>query len=251
MSLRERMDKGAVFTAWSYIASVLTVDALAGTQFDAVTLDMQHGGHNEESVLHSVAPILRHGKFPVARIPVGRFDMVSRALDFGVEAVIAPMINSVEDAKALAEYGKYPPMGGRSWGPSRALSLSGQTDIQTHLKTQNNATTLFAMIETAKAFDQLDAILGVDGIDGVFVGPADFSIALTDGAKVDPNIDDMLPNIEAIATRARASGKYAAIFATSPQMAAQYRDMGYHLIAISGDNTYITLGANGLLAQLK
>lgn len=101
--LATRLEAGeVVFTAWSGIPDSVTVEVVAAQAFDAVTLDMQHGGHHEDSVLRGVVPILRAGKHAVVRIPVGRFDMASRALDFGAEAIIAPMINSLEDARLFA-----------------------------------------------------------------------------------------------------------------------------------------------------
>ena len=107
----------------------------------------------------------------LVRIPVGRFDMASRALDFGAEAVIAPMVNSVEDARRFAASMKYPPVGERSWGPTFGLPRAGQGDLQTWLRELNSRTVAFAMIETRAALDALDGILDTPGIDGIFVGP--------------------------------------------------------------------------------
>ena len=127
--LAARLSAGdVVFTAWSLLPDALTVEALAATAVDAVTLDMQHGGHHEDSVLRGLAPIIAAGKPGVVRIPVGRFDMASRALDFGADAVIAPMVNSVADARAFAASMKYPPVGQRSWGASFAMARRRKSD---------------------------------------------------------------------------------------------------------------------------
>ena len=100
MSLEARLAAGeTVCSAWSCVPDALTVEVHAAQAFDAVTLDMQHGGHNEDSVLRSIVPVMRAQKPALVRIPVGRFDMASRALDFGAEGVIAPMVNSIEDAR--------------------------------------------------------------------------------------------------------------------------------------------------------
>jgi 4-hydroxy-2-oxoheptanedioate aldolase len=107
-----------LFTAWSAIPDPLVAEFLARSSFDAVTLDMQHGCHSTESVMRGVAAISLAGKPAIVRVPVGRFEMASRALDFGASAVIAPMVNSVADAKAFAGYMKFPPLGERSWGPT-------------------------------------------------------------------------------------------------------------------------------------
>ncbi len=118
------------------------------------------------------------------RIPVGRFDMASRALDFGAEAVIAPMVNSVEDARRFAAAMKYPPLGERSWGPTFAFPRHGQGDFSRMAARQQQAHRGIAMIETRAAVDALDGILDTPGIDGIFLGPSDFSIAWTNGATV-------------------------------------------------------------------
>ena len=146
---------------------------------------MQHGSHTTESIMRGVAAITLVGKPAIVRIPIGRFETASRALDFGAAAVIAPMVNSVADAKAFGAAMKFPPLGERSWGPTRVIALHGAPSLQAYLESANSDTLAIAMIETRAAQAVLDEILALDTIDGVFVGPSDFSIALSNGAKVD------------------------------------------------------------------
>lgn len=252
MNLAKRLSSGEpVFTAWSAIPDCLTVDAVAATGFDAVTLDMQHGGHNEASVLECIPSIVRHEKPALVRIPVSRFDMASRALDFGAEAVIAPMINSADDAMAFAASMKYPPVGARSWGPGRSVSLHGQAAGTAYLQAANRDTLSFAMIETRTAWSNAEAIVSVAGIDGVFVGPADFSIAWSNGEIVDPLLEDMMQAIEQIAGIADRAGKLAGIFAADPGTCARYREMGYRLLAVGNEAGYLNRGARSILEQAK
>ncbi|MFN3766440.1 MAG: HpcH/HpaI aldolase family protein [Aliihoeflea sp.] len=252
MSLAARLRAGdTVFTAWSGIPDFLTVEAIADTGFDAVTLDMQHGGHHEDSVLRGLAPVISAQRHAIVRIPVGRFDMASRALDFGAEAVIAPMVNSVADAQAFARSMKYPPLGSRSWGPVFAMPRRHTSDSSAWLGGQNEATLAFAMIETRQALDALDGILAVPGIDGVFVGPSDFSIAWTDGKVLDPSLPQMLDAVGEIARRTTKAGKLAAIYIVDPKLTVRYREMGYSLIALGSDQRYIAMGAKALLDDAK
>jgi 4-hydroxy-2-oxoheptanedioate aldolase len=252
MKLAERLSEGEVlFTAWSAIPDSLTVDAVAATGFDAVTLDMQHGGHDEASVLRGVPSIVRHGKPAIVRIPVGRFDMASRALDFGAEAVIAPMINSIADAKSFSAAMKYPPVGERSWGPTRSVSLHHQDAGSGYLREANAKTLALAMIETRQAWEQAEAIMSIEGIDGLFVGPADFSIAWSGGIKVDPGLHDMMEAIAQIAAIANTAGKLAGIFAVDPKICGQFRQMGYGLIAIGNETRYMIEGTNTLLERAR
>jgi 4-hydroxy-2-oxoheptanedioate aldolase len=247
-SLCARLKAGeTVFTAWSSLPDALVVEALAATRFGAVTLDMQHGGHAEDSVLRGIAPIVAAGKAAVVRIPVGRVDIASRVLDFGAEAVIAPMVNSVEDARAFAAAVKYPPLGERSWGPSFAMTRHGARSSAQWLERANGETLAFAMIETRAALEALDDILAVQGIDGVLVGPSDFSIAWTVGATIDPGLDDIMRPMADIAARARAAGKHAAIYVVEPALTGRFVAMGFRLIALGSDMRYLSLGADQLI----
>ena len=115
-----------LFTAWSGVPDALTVEIVAAQAFDAVTLDMQHGGHHEDSVLRGIVPVLRAGKHALVRIPVGRFDMASRALDFGAEAVIAPMVNSVDGRQALCRSDEISAARRALLGPDLRLSAPRQ-----------------------------------------------------------------------------------------------------------------------------
>lgn len=240
-----------VLTAWSAQPDAGLVGMVAGAGFDAVTLDMQHGGHHEASIWDGVAAIVGRRVPAIVRVPVGRFDMASRALDFGADAVIAPMINSVDDARALAAFTKYPPLGERSWGPSQALSLRGVEGGNAYLHSANTDTLAFAMIETRAALDALDDIVDVDGIDAVFLGPADFSIAWTGGERLDPMLDDMMDAVADVAARATGKGKLAGIFAVDPAMAPRYAQMGYRLIAAGFDAAIVNKGAQAVLAAAR
>ncbi|MCC5777725.1 HpcH/HpaI aldolase/citrate lyase family protein [Nitratireductor sp. B36] len=251
-SLATRLQAGeSVFSAWSSIPDSLTVELVAGLDFGAVTLDMQHGGHHEDSVLRGISAIRSHHKHSLVRIPVGRFDMASRALDMGAEAVIAPMVNSLEDARAFAAATKYPPVGLRSWGPSFAMPREGAFDGQTWLETANTGTVAFAMIETRQALAALDDILAVDGIDGVLVGPSDFSIAWSNGKTVDPALEEMMPAIASIAQKARALGKHAAIYVVDPRLVGRFYAMGFRLFAMGSEATYMAQGAPAMLQAAR
>jgi 4-hydroxy-2-oxoheptanedioate aldolase len=247
-SLRPRLEAGeTVFTAWVTIPDPLVAEFTARSGFDAVTLDMQHGNHSDDSIMRGMAAVTLAGKPAAMRIPVGRFDLASRALDFGACMVIAPMVNSVADAKAFAAAMKFPPMGERSWGPTRVVALHGIPTLQSYLETANRDTLAIAMIETRAAYAALDSILAVEGIDGVFVGPSDFSIALSGGAKVDPNNAEMLKASADIAARAEKAGKFPCTLAITAEAGRRARELGFRLIALGSDVNYLTSGANAIV----
>lgn len=252
MSLVSRLAAGElIFSAWSAVPDAFTVEALADTALDAVTLDMQHGGHHEDSVLRGLLPVIAAGKPGIVRIPVGRFDMASRALDFGAEAVIAPMVNTIEDARRFAASMKYPPLGERSWGASVAMSRQGKRDGADWLASANSQTIAYAMIETREAFAILDDILALPGIDGIFVGPSDFSIAWSGGATVDPSLEDMMAAIETIGRRTKQAGKQAAIYIVDPALTGRFASWGYQLFALGGEHRLMQVGAQSLLKAAR
>jgi 4-hydroxy-2-oxoheptanedioate aldolase len=248
MSLEARLAAGEiVLSAWSTVPDALTVEILSLQGFDAVALDMQHGGHNEDSVLRSILPVQKAGKPPLVRVPVGRFDMASRALDFGAEGVIAPMVNTIEDAQRFAAAMKYPPVGERSWGPTFGFPRHGKGDHAQWLRESNKRTVSFAMIETRAAVDILDRILDTPGIDAIFLGPSDFSIAWTKGERVAPTLEDMMQAVEQIAGRARKAGKYAGIYVIDPALSGRFVSMGYQFLAMAQEQTLMRLGSEALL----
>ena len=252
MSLSSRLRAGeTVLSAWSSLPDPLTVEILAHSAFDAVTLDMQHGGHDEASVLRSLGLIQNAGKASAVRIPVRRFDMASRALDFGAHAVIAPMINSAEDARNFAAAMKYPPVGERSWGVFRPNADYGTPGSNDYLTSANRDTLAFAMIETRDAYDALDAILDVRGIDGVFVGPADFSIAWSNGREANPNSDAIVEPVSNIARKAIAAGKIAGIYSPTAEFARRYIPLGFRFLTLSNEVGYIRAAAETLTKAIR
>lgn len=252
MSLSARLAAGeTIFTAWSGIPDAFTVEAVTATGVDAVTLDMQHGGHHEDSVLRCLLPICASGKPGIVRIPVGRFDMASRALDFGADAVIAPMINTIEDARAFAASTKYPPTGERSWGASYAMARRGTGDAGKWLAEANGDTLAFAMVETREALAILDDILAVPGIDGIFVGPSDFSIAWSGGKTVNPGLEDMMEAVADIGRRTRAAGKHAATYIVDPKVTGRFVEMGYRLFALGNEQRYMAAGSAMMLEAAR
>lgn len=230
------------FTGWVSTSSPVAADLLAREDFDSITIDMQHGLHTPQSVIDSIAYATLAGKPSIVRIQVEDFAFASRALDYGAMGVIAPMVNSVADAKKLVAFTKYPPLGERSYGPVRALPLLGLTGQQ-YLERANRDTVTIAMIETQTAIDALDDILAVEGIDGVFVGPSDLSISLFRGAKVDQNAPEVDAALKHIVARAKAHGKFATAFTMTGERAAAHAAMGFAMSTICNDIYLLQVGA--------
>src|ERR1700704_1736319 len=207
-SLARRLRAGeTVYSGWCGLPSPIVAELVGREGFPAVTLDGQHGLWDTASVLAAVAQVRRGGAAPFVRIPVGEFATASRALDVGAEAIIAPMINTPADARAYVSFAKFPPIGERSWGPHRATTLANMPDQKVYLHEANELTVGFAMIETQTALDNVEAIAATPGIDALFLGPADLSIALSNGANVDPMAGEVERKLEQIIAAADKAGK--------------------------------------------
>lgn len=239
-----------LITAWCGIPEPSVAGLLAAEAFDTVTLDMQHGAHDFDSISRTVALVAARGKPTLARVPVGGFSTVSRLLDAGISGIIAPMVNTVEDARRFAAMAKYPPLGERSWGPGPALMLSGLSP-ETYLKEANGFCQTLAMIETREALAALDDILAVDGIDGIFIGPSDLSIALSNGAGLDPDGAAVRDALKHAMARTRAAGKRIGIYSLSGPRTRELIGQGFDLIALSGDSALLRAGAAAALREAR
>ena len=151
-ALARRLRAGeTVYAAWCSLASSIVAETIAREGFSTVVLDIQHGLWDTASVIAGIGALAHAGAAPVVRVPLNDFAFVSRALDFGAEAIIAPMINSPADARQFAAVAKFPPLGERSWGPQRAMTLQGKTATVDYLREANDGTLTLAMIETPMA----------------------------------------------------------------------------------------------------
>ncbi len=246
-AMRERVP---AFAAWVGSPDPVVAETLVREGFDAAVLDMQHGGFDIRTVASAIGTCALAAKPAIVRIPVGDFATASRVLDAGAAAVIAPMINSADDARRFVAFTKYPPLGERSWGPGRATAIADLAG-RDYLREANGLHLAIAMIETVAGFQNLDAILAVPGIDGVFVGPSDLSIGMSRGADLDPRsmeVDGALVRIEA---SARSAGKFAGLFCFTGQEAARMAARGFGLISIATDLLLLRQAARAELAAAR
>jgi 4-hydroxy-2-oxoheptanedioate aldolase len=251
-SLARRFAAGeTVHTAWCGLPSPIVAELIGREGFPAVTLDGQHGLWDTASMLAGIAAVRMAGAAPIVRVPVGDFAFASRALDFGAEGIIAPMINTAADARAFVAATKYPPLGERSWGPNRAMMLAGISDQKSYLASANKTVVTFAMIETRTALKNIDAIMSTPGIDAAFLGPSDLSIALSDGEVLDPHSKEVDKNTIKIAKAALKAKKIAGAYCASPERAHELERRGYRFFAISSDMAFLRAGAAAVAKKIK
>jgi 4-hydroxy-2-oxoheptanedioate aldolase len=241
-TLAARLRAGeTVHSGWCALGAPIVAELVARAGFPAVTLDQQHGLYTMDQTAAAIAAVRMAGAAPVVRVPLGDIAVASRILDFGAEGVIAPMINTAADARAFAAAAKYPPLGERSFGPLRALILNDM-DGADYVAQANGAIVTIAMVETRQALDNLEAILATPGIDAVFVGPSDLSLALTEGKTLDPHSREVDAAIDRIGTAASKAGKIAGAYAANAERANELGARGFRFLGTASDTAFVRAG---------
>lgn len=238
---------GAAVNGWLAIPSSFAAETMAHQGWDALTIDLQHGVVDYQTMVTMLQAISTTATVPVVRVPWLEPGILMKTLDAGAYAVICPMVNTREDAQKLVAYTSYAPRGTRSYGPIRAL-LYGGGDYPQHA----DATVVrFAMIETAQALDNLDAILSVEGLDAVYVGPADLSISL--GCK--PDFDNPEPKaaqaIDHVLERAKSHNVVAGIHNGTPEAALGRIGKGFQFVTIASDARILAAGSQEILKKMR
>ena len=251
-SLARRLRAGeTVFSAWCTLASPIVAETVAREGFPAVVIDIQHGLWDTASTVAAIAAVNHAGSAPIVRVPLDDFAFVSRALDAGAEAIIAPMINTPTDARAFAAAAKFPPLGERSWGPQRAMALQGRCIAAEYLREANEGTLTLAMIETPTALANVEDIAATDGIDALFVGPYDLSTALSGGTAQDVQAPEVERAIDRIGEAARKAGKIPGIYCRDPERALATARRGFRFITVGSDLALLREGAAAQVKALK
>ena len=239
-------DQAAV-NGWLAIGNSFSAETMAHQGWDTLTIDMQHGVIDYAAMVTMLQAISTTPTVPIVRVPWLEPGILMKALDAGAYGVICPMINSREDAQRLVAYTHYAPRGSRSFGPVRAL-LYGGADYAVHA---NDTIVSFAMIETAQALDNLDAILSVEGLDAIYIGPSDLSLAL--GCK--PVFDDVDPKVaqamDHILERAKAHGVVAGVHNGVPEVALARVAKGFRFVTVASDARLMAAGSQQVLTRMR
>ena len=237
----------AAVNGWLAIPNSFSAETMAHQGWDSLTIDLQHGLVDYQAMVTMLQGISTTATVPVVRVPWLEPGILMKVLDAGAYAVICPMVNTRDDAQKLVAYTHYAPRGTRGFGPIRALLYSG-ADYPQHA---NDQIVTFAMIETAQALDNLDDILSVEGLDAIYIGPSDLSLAL--GCR--PVFDDVDPKaqeaIDHILARAKAYGLVAGIHNGTPEGALARIATGFQFVTVSSDARLMAAGAQQVMAKMR
>jgi len=246
--VREAWNAGkAIVNGWCAIPSSFSAEIMAHQDWDAITVDLQHGLVDYTDAVGMFQAISTTSKPPMARVPWNDPAIIMKLLDAGSQGIIAPMINTREECERFVGACKYPPIGYRSNGPIRAVMYSG-SDYQVN---SNDTTLAIAMIETDKAVDNLDDILSTPGLDGIYIGPSD--LALTYGRKpvLDPTDQFVYDKMMEILACARTHGIPAGLHCGSAEFALEMIEKGFLLTTIANDSRMMAIGCQQELGKMK
>ncbi len=235
---------------WCSIGNPFTAEIMAAQGFDSITIDMQHGALDYSSVLPMFQAMRASGAVLMARVPWLEPGIIMKALDAGAYGIICPMVNSAEDAARLVSYMRYPPLGQRSFGPTRVSIAAGAN----YAAEANGNLLAFAMIETADGMANLDAIAATPGLDGLYVGPADLTLSLTKG-RLSPGFDreepEMIAALHTIVAACKRNGIRAALHCGTPDYAARAIQWGYDMTTVGGDSRFLAAAAGAAIAGFR
>ncbi|MBO6540454.1 MAG: 2,4-dihydroxyhept-2-ene-1,7-dioic acid aldolase [Rhizobiaceae bacterium] len=219
---------------WLSIGCPLTAEIMAEQGYDSICIDLQHGIVDYQTSVGMLQAMRASGVVPLVRVPWLDPGAIMKALDAGAMGIICPMINTAEQAAELVSHMRYPPDGNRSFGPTRAHLTAGPD----YAAKANGRVLAFAMVETAQAMNNLDAIAATDGLDGIYVGPADLTLGLAQG-RLAPGFDREEPEMQAALKRVVAACKKAGIRAAlhcgTPEYAARAAGWGFDMTTVSSD----------------
>ena len=237
----------AVLNGWLAIPNVFSAETMAHAGWDSLTVDMQHGVVDYQAALAMLTAISTTATIPLVRVPWLDPGIIMKMLDAGAFGVICPMINSRAEAEKLVSSMRYPPKGLRSLGPIRALLYAG-ADYPEHA---NDTVLAIAMIETRQALDNLDEILSVEGLDAIYIGPNDLSLALGCKPKLDQEEPRVVEAIDHILARARKHGVVAGIHNGTASYAQKMIAKGFRFVTVGSDSRLMAAGALQVVSAMK
>ena len=233
---------------WLQIPNSFTAELMANQGWDSLTLDMQHGVIDYSNAISMLQAISTTNVVPLARVNWNEPGQIMKILDAGAYGIICPMVSNRKEAENFVQACMYPPNGYRSYGPIRGLVYGGSD----YAEKANDEILKFAMIETKESLDNLDEIMQTPGLDGIYIGPADLSLAIGEKPSFDkPEGDPVYDVIMNVLEHAKNNKIIAGIQNGQPEYADKMIKKGFQLVTIGSDQRYMTGAAKTALSKLK
>jgi 4-hydroxy-2-oxoheptanedioate aldolase len=238
----------AVMNGWLVIPSGFSAEVMAQCGFDAITVDLQHGVQDYHSMMQCFQAMQAHPVTPLARVTWNEPGNLGKVLDSGAMGLICPMINTRKDAEAFVSASKYPPLGTRSNGPVRAGMYGPASGYQS---TANEETLCIPIIETRTAIENLDEILDVEGIAGVYVGPSDLCFSYGLPPELDVELPEILKIYDELIRKCSKRNIFAGIHTGSASYAVRAIGMGFRMTSVMNDGRMMAAYATAVVAQVR
>ena len=232
---------------WSTLSSSYTVEVVAGAGFDWLLLDTEHSPSDLENLLTQLQAAAPYATHAVVRVPWNEMVNMKRVLDIGAQSFLVPYVQNVEEARNAVAHTRYPPAGVRGVAGTTRATRFGR--VKEYAKRAHEEICVLVQVETESALKNIEAICGVDGVDGVFIGPADLHASMghageTANPKVKPLIDDAIRRI-------RKAGKAPGILTPNEADARHWLECGALFVAVGSDAGILARGADALAAKFK
>jgi len=232
---------------WSSLSSSYTVEVIAGAGFDWILLDMEHSPNDLESALAQLQAAAPYPSHPVVRVPWNDMVSIKRLLDIGAQSLLVPYVSTADEARAAVSYTRYPPAGVRGVAGTTRATRFGR--VRDYAKRAQEEICLLVQVETQQALDNIEAICAVEGVDGVFIGPADLHASLGyTGEVANPKVK---PLIDSAIQRIRKAGKAPGILTSNEADARHWLQCGGLFVAVGADVGILARGAEALAAKFK
>ena len=238
----------AIINGWLQIPSSFSAEVMANQSWDSLTVDMQHGAIDYTDAIKMLQAISTTNVVPMARVNWNEPGQIMKILDAGAYGIICPMVSNREQAEKFVQACLYPPKGYRSFGPIRGL-IYGGSDYADHA---NDEILKLAMIETKEALQELDKIMKTPGLDGIYIGPADLSLAIGEKPGFDkPEGHPTHEQILNIIDHAKKNKLVAGIHNATPEYARKMIDIGFQIVTVGSDKIFMSEGAKSIITKLK
>ena len=247
--IKQMMAEGKpVINGWLAIPSTASAEAMAHCGWDSLTIDMQHGLVDYSNALPILQTISTTDVTPLARVNWNEPGQIMKILDAGSYGVICPMVSNKEEAEKFVKACMYPPKGYRSFGPIRGL-IYGGSDYPDHA---NDEILKIAMIETKESLEKLDEIMSTPGVDAIYIGPADLSLAIGEKPGFDkPENTKAYSEILRILEHAKKNKIFAGIHNGTPEYATKMIEKGFNFVTIASDLRSMSTGAKSTVDKMK
>lgn len=248
-SFKQRLRSGeAQIGLWLGLADAYSAELAANAGFDWLLIDGEHAPNDLRGMLAQLQAVAPYPGQAIIRPVIGDTALIKQVLDLGAQTLLVPMVESAEQARQLVKAVHYPPAGIRGVGSALARA-SRWNSIAGYLDLADEQMCLLVQIENQEGLANLDEILSVEGIDGVFIGPADLSAAL--GHRGNPGHPEVQAIIEEAIVRIGRAGKAAGILSADEKLARRYIELGAAFVAVGVDTTVLMRGLQTLAGKFK